>query len=80
MSYSRRRTPIKGVTTAKSEKFEKRQAHKRLRAGAKRAIARDAPVPRMRDVSNIRLWGKDGRLTYFGYDRRAPAIRRALAK
>ena len=69
MSRSRRHTAICGITTARSEKADKRQAHRRLRART-RAVAAHAhpntdtvwPVPR--EVSNPWDMAKDGKLPF----------------
>lgn len=65
MSRSRRRTPICGLTTARSEADDKRIWHKRARARIRmlihRAGADDTPVLDQREVSNPWSMAKDGR-------------------
>ncbi len=66
MSRSLRRSPICGVTTAASEKQDKRLAHRRLRSATRVAMAADhvgvLPVPR--EVSDPWDMAKDGKLRF----------------
>jgi hypothetical protein len=69
MSRSRRHTPVCGITTARSEKADKRQAHRRLRARARSVAARahperDAVWPGLRDVSDPWSMAKDGKRAF----------------
>lgn len=69
MSRSRRHTPICGMTTARSEKGDKRQAHRRLRARTRTVAARDHPGtdsvwPIPREVSDPWDMAKDGKLAF----------------
>ena len=57
MARSRRHTPIFGFTTAASEKQDKRQANRRLR----RAVRQGQTDRRLRDVSNVWAFDKDGK-------------------
>jgi hypothetical protein len=69
MSRSKKRTPITGVTAARSEKTDKRLWHRRLRRKVRLAIGRDALVfPDPREVSNPWTMAKDGKW-FFGNDR-----------
>lgn len=62
MSRSRRKNPVTGFTTADSEKWDKRQANRRLRQTNKRILAKGGEVfARKREVSNVWLFGKDGK-------------------
>ncbi len=66
MSRSRRHTPVCGITTARSEKADKRQAHRRLRARTRSVAARahsetDTVWPGLRDVSDPWAMAKDGK-------------------
>lgn len=71
MARSRRRTPIFGITTARSEKLDKKSWHRRLRAqsrdqlkgiDASSAEEADGLVPvDVRDVSNPWSMAKDGK-------------------
>ena len=70
MARSRRHTPIASITTAASEKQDKRWANRILRLATRRAIKGsidpDAIVlPVMREVSDEWAMAKDGR-TWFG--------------
>jgi hypothetical protein len=70
MARSYRRTPIFGITTSKSEKQAKRIANRRLRRAVRQAMLRGKEVlPRLREVSNLWSFDKDGRR----YDRGAGA-------
>lgn len=57
MSRSRRHSPFMGVTTAKTEKQDKRLARKRVRAREKL----EQRLVDKREVSNVWLFAKDGR-------------------
>ncbi|RRJ96005.1 hypothetical protein Ga0100231_018805 [Opitutaceae bacterium TAV4] len=68
MSRSRRRTPCGGITTARSEKSDKQDAHRRLRTRLRSALARqqeqpeaDSVWPGPRDVSDPWAMAKDGK-------------------
>lgn len=62
MSRSRRKTPIRGITTADSEKKDKRIANRRLRAATSQAIVQEREVmPEPRDVSDVYDMDKDGK-------------------
>jgi hypothetical protein len=64
MSRSRRKTPICGITTARSEKQDKRIANRRLRRRVRSRlhVDPDAPLPLLREVSNPWLMDKDGKM------------------
>jgi hypothetical protein len=64
MSRSRRKTPIRGITTAQSEKQDKRIANRRLRRRVRSALRvdPDAPLPLLREVSNPWRMDKDGKM------------------
>ena len=71
MSRSRRRTPIVGITTADSEKDDKRQANQNLRHAVRRALRTGAEViPTLRDVSDVWTFAKDGKHWWQKDDRR----------
>jgi hypothetical protein len=64
MSGSRRKTPISGITTAASEKQDKRLANRRLRRAVKQALhAVDYPevLPHRRELTNPWTMAKDGK-------------------
>lgn len=62
MARSRRKSPYTGWTTAKSEKYDKTLARKKLRVATRKAFATDAELfPELRDVSDVWLFMKDGR-------------------
>jgi len=58
MSNSRRKTPICGITTADSEKQDKRIANRKLRHAVKITLRKGLEaLPVMKEVANI--WGMD---------------------
>lgn len=62
MSRSRRKSPYTGLTTAESDKDDKRRAHRALRRAEKDALRRGAEThPRLREVSNAYTFAKDGK-------------------
>ena len=78
MARSRRRTPITSMTTAASEKQDKRWANRNHRAALRRILKSvadpDAAVlPTLRDVSDPWGMAKDGR-SWFG--RHTPELMR----
>jgi hypothetical protein len=67
MSRSRKKTKIHGVTTARSEKQDKRVANRRLRRIVKQKVkADDMILPLMREVSSVWTFEKDGKTYYNG--------------
>ena len=70
MARSRRHTPIASITTAASEKQDKRWANRNHRSATRRAVKRDTDpdatvLPILRDVSDEWAMAKDGR-SWFG--------------
>ena len=67
MARSQRKTPIRGITTAESEKKDKQLAHRRYRRKMK-AVLQQAPdaeiLPHVRDLSNPWSMSKDGRIRF----------------
>jgi hypothetical protein len=62
MTRSRRKTPITGITTCRSEKSDKQIANRRMRHKARLAIHHGLDhMPLLREVSNIWNFGKDGK-------------------
>ena len=62
MARSYRRTPIFGITTARSEKQDKKLANRRLRRKVKTCLANgDEQLPLLREVSNVWSFDKDGK-------------------
>ena len=67
MSRSRKKHPFSGITTATSEKQDKRLANRSLRRRIRVMLATDVEVdvlPEMRDVSNIWAMDKDGKVRF----------------
>jgi hypothetical protein len=63
MSRSRKKNPITGVTTAKSEKIDKKIYNKKMR---RKKISDERPPPHKREVSNKWLMSKDGKVNWKG--------------
>lgn len=64
MSHSKRKTPVRGVTTCESEKSDKAAAHRRIRRSVAVALHVDATaevLPHEKELSNPWLMGKDGK-------------------
>lgn len=62
MSRSRRKNPICGVTTAKSEKWDKKKAHRKERRKVKQALIEDAEdMPHKNEFYNPWNANKDGK-------------------
>ena len=66
MSRSRRKTPICGITTAESEKQDKRIANRRLRRKVRAALAvePEGVLPALREVSSVWTFDKDGKMRF----------------
>jgi hypothetical protein len=63
MSRSRRKTPITGVTTVRSEKQDKKEWHRRFRHGERMRLERDREALPLDKNSYVTTWhlGKDGK-------------------
>lgn len=77
MARSKRKSPCTGVTTARSEKYDKRLANRRLRKRSRMVLARrrwddDLIFPLMREVSNVWCMDKDGRVWWGWSDNWTP--------
>jgi len=82
MSRSRRKTPVCGITTARSEKKDKRLVNRKLRRVTNEMLKGsqledDLIFPEKRDVSDVWLMEKDGKQWL---DPNDPENRRALKK
>ena len=64
MSRSRRKTPIAGNTTARSDKQDKQFANRKYRRVSKIAVAKDEEIPEKNAVSNVYDFNKDGKRWY----------------
>jgi len=67
VSRSRRKMPIHGVTTAESEKQEKRAYNRRYRHAVKQAVQSgddETPLPIVREYSDPWAMGKDGKMLF----------------
>lgn len=62
MSRSRRRTPIRGITSAESEKSDKQTSHRKLRRAVRqRALEIDTLLPLERELTDPWSMAKDGK-------------------
>jgi len=64
MSRSRRKTPVTGITTAISEKQEKRGANRKLRRCVRQRLNEDAEgtlLPLEREICDVWTMDKDGK-------------------
>ncbi len=62
MSRSKKKTKIQGITTAKSEKENKRDANRKLRRVVKQKVKSDkTELPELREVSDVWAFNKDGK-------------------
>ena len=66
MSRSRRRNPVRGITTSDTEKQDKRAANRRLRrkVRAKLRAEPDGVLPALREVSTVWGFAKDGKARF----------------
>lgn len=65
MSRSRRKTPIHGMTGAKSEKADKAHSHRKVRRAVRIAVNADAPVlPHEKELTNPWSMAKDGKAMF----------------
>lgn len=65
MSRSIRKNPIFGITTAKSEKFDKRKYNRAFRRVSKEKIKKGILAPiSVKEVTNIWTMSKDGKRYY----------------
>jgi hypothetical protein len=63
MSRSKRHTPKRGITTSETEKGNKRMANRKLRRKTKVQVKKgDSELSRLREVSNVWAFDKDGKL------------------
>lgn len=69
MSRSRRKTSIRGRTTANSEKLDRQKSNRKLRRLVKeRMKKREEVLPVLREISDVWDFKKDGK----GYDPHGP--------
>jgi hypothetical protein len=67
MSRSKRRTPVRGITSARSEKQDKRLYNRRYRRVCKQALYADPTrelLPLLREYSNVGAMDKDGKFWF----------------
>ena len=69
MSRSKKKNPVKGITSADSEKDDKRNANRKFRRKIKQEVNKgEELLPEVREVSNVWSFDKDGKL----YDKDLP--------
>jgi hypothetical protein len=63
MSRSKKKTPKAGITTAETEKENKRGANRKFRRISKIVLKKnkDEPTKKIREVSNVWAFDKDGK-------------------
>ena len=62
MSKSEKKTKIRGITTAKSEKENKQDANRKYRRIVKQKIkSNESELPKVREISNVWSFDKDGK-------------------
>ena len=65
MSRSHRKTSIRGITSADSEKSDKAASHRKVRRAVRVAVAQDAPVlPHEKVLTNPWSMAKDGKAVF----------------
>jgi hypothetical protein len=63
MSKSEKKTKIRGITTAKSEKKNKQDANRKFRRIIKQKVkSNESELPEIREISNIWSFDKDGKI------------------
>lgn len=70
MSRSRRKVPVTGVTTASSEKEDKKLAHRRLRRKENQALEAAEDLPDRRLIDNQDDHSKDGKVWHRQVDKK----------
>lgn len=60
MSRSRRKNPVCGLTTARSEKQDKQLSNRAWRRRVRGAIATGREIPDRREIHNVWTFAKDG--------------------
>jgi hypothetical protein len=78
MTRSRKKTPISGITTVRSEKQDKRLGNRRVRRAVKQALATSVDVdilPHRRELTNPWTMAKDGKI-WFNADRFPEVLRK----
>lgn len=62
MSKSEKKTKIRGITTAKSEKENKQDANRKYRRIVKQKVkSNESELPKIREISNVWSFDKDGK-------------------
>lgn len=62
MSRSRKKNPVKGITSADSEKEDKRNANRKFRRKIKQEVHKgEEQLPELRELSNVWMFDKDGK-------------------
>lgn len=66
MARSRRRTPVRGMTTSDSEKSDKQRSHRRIRRAVRQAVPLhpEGPLPLEKELTNTYAMDKDGKIRF----------------
>ena len=78
MARSRKKTPICGITTARSEKQDKRLANRKVRRAVKQVLATSVEpevLPHRRELTSPWTMAKDGK-RWFDADRSPEELRK----
>jgi hypothetical protein len=67
MSRSFKKTPVCGITGARSEKRDKRRANRTYRRLCRARLRSTFELPQMREVSNVWSFAKDGKICFDPY-------------
>lgn len=70
MSRSKKKTPIAGNTSAKSDKPAKKKANKAWRRAVKIAIQNGGEIPKRRERSDVYCFPKDGKKYLTNYTKK----------
>jgi hypothetical protein len=63
MSRSEKKTKIRGITTAKSEKENKQEANRKYRRIVKQKVkSKESELPKIKEISNVWSFDKDGKI------------------
>jgi len=66
MSRSRRKSPVRGITSSDTEKSDKRHANRGLRRKVRIALSAqpDGVLPALREVSSVWAFAKDEKIRF----------------
>jgi hypothetical protein len=66
MARSRRKTPVRGITTSESEKSDKAASHRKIRRAVRQIVPvePDAVLPLEKELTNTFSMAKDGKARF----------------